>query len=374
MRKAVVRDVREQFSPASAVLSLYGDTDRSRRSPKEIVIALKNLYREALRLVETWPREDQESVRILLERIFPRVEDLSTDLPKGWVFFVSPRSQTFSLPLPGPVVPSACLGREPQLFPLVQVLSPFRETLVLLVESRTVAFLRRFGAELELIHRRDVDFPSRVKSGGRQGMEERRIERHAEEETGRILRDVAVQARALFKGGTFRRALVAGPRELALPLTDLLREQLPTEELDLLPETPERGEAALRALLDQWAQTRFWQEGEALVDRVVTEAPKGGPAAAGWRAVLAASGRGAVHQLLLEERELRRGVRCPACGALGLDEETCPLCGGGTVEEPDLMEALIGQVYDKDGEVLVLGRPSPLREWEGLGALLRFSL
>lgn len=147
---------------------------------------------------------------------------------------------------------------------------------------------------------------------------------------------------------------------------------LPTEEIDLLPESPEKGEGALQSLLDQWAQSRFWQEGEGLVVRILSEAPKGGPAAAGLRAVLAASNRGGVHQLVVEEYERRRGVRCPSCGSLGIDEATCPLCGHETDEEPDLLEALVQQVFEKDGEALVLGRPSLLREWEGIGALLRF--
>ncbi len=374
MRKAVVRDILDRFTPASAVLSLYGDTDRSRRSAKEIVIALKNLNRQALRLVEDWPREDQEKMRNLLEGVFPRVEDLSTDLPRGWSFFISPEVPTFSLPLPASVAAEASLNERPRLFPLIQALSPFKKTLVIVVENRSVSFYHRYGAELELLLRHVVEFPSRIKAGGRYGMEERRIERRAEEETGRLLRETAVEAKGLFGDRLFKRILVTGSKELTAPLLTLLREQLPMEEVDLLPESPERGEGSLQATLDEWAHARFWQEGEALVARILSEAPKGGLAAAGMRAVLAASNRGAIHQLVLEEFELRSGVRCTRCGALGLDEVTCPLCGLETEPERDLLEALIQQVHGKDGETLVLGRPSTLREWEGIGALLRFVL
>lgn len=372
MRKTVVREVLDHFASASAVLSLYSDTDRGRRSAKEIVIALKNLNRDALRLVEDWSREDQEAMRDLLEKVFPRVEDLSKDLPRGWSFFVSPQSPPFALPLPASVAAEASFGPRPRLFPLIQALSPFRETLVVVVENKAILFFRRYGAELTLMTRRDVEFPPKIKSGGRYGMDERRIERHGEEETARLLREAAAEAKRLYGEGTFRRLLVFGARELTQPLLERLHEMLPTEEIDLLPESPEKGEGALQALLDQWAYSRFWQEGEGLVMRILSEAPKGGPAAAGLRAVLAASNRGGVHQLVVEEYERRRGVLCPSCGSLGIDEATCPLCGHETDEEPDLLEALVQQVFEKDGEALVLGRPSPLREWEGIGALLRF--
>lgn len=166
MRKTVVREVLDQFAPASAVLSLYSDTDRGRRTAKEIVIALKNLNRDALRLVEDWSREDQEAMRDLLEKVFPRVEDLSKDLPRGWSFFVSPQSPPFTLPLPASVAAEASLGPRPRLFPLIQALSPFRETLVVVVESKAILFFRRYGAELTLMTRRDVEFPPRIKAGG----------------------------------------------------------------------------------------------------------------------------------------------------------------------------------------------------------------
>ena len=374
MKKTVVQSVREQFAPASAVLSLYCDTDRSRRSPGKISIDLKNLHSQTLRLIEDWPREEQASVSGPLAEFFSHVENLSTGLPRGWVLFVSPRIEPFSLPLPGSVATKVGLSGTPRLFPLIQTLSPFRETLVVLVDKESVVYLRRYGAELKPLHRRDVAFPAGVRTGGRGGMEERRIERRVEEETDRLLREIAAEARETFSGGTFRRILTAGPRELTMPLTDFLQEQFPKEEIDSLPETHERDEGTLQELLDQWAQARFWQEGEDLIERILAEALKGGPAAVGWRAVLAASNRGAIHQLLLESYELRRGVRCSQCGALGLDEATCPLCGSETVEEPDLTEALIDQVYEKDGEVLVLSRPSALRDWEGKGALLRFAL
>jgi peptide chain release factor subunit 1 len=119
---------------------------------------------------------------------------------------------------------------------------------------------------------------------------------------------------------------------------------------------------------------RFWEEGESLVGRIQTESSKGGFAAWGWRATLAASNAGAVHQMVFEEYEQTRGVRCPACGALGMDEKTCPACGAETLPEEDLMEALLQRTIRQDGDVVILGRPSLLREKAGVGAILRFPL
>lgn len=373
MRKILAREILDHFPAPAPVLSLYSDTDRSCRAPREIALSLKNLFRESQTLVSTWDADSRERVTGVLDEFLPRIENMTQPVPPGWALFLSPGVEPLLFSLPVAVTDSCKLGQRPCLFPLVQGVAPFRETLVVLFEGNQVRFFRKLGTRLELLETLPEEIPARIKAGGRYGMDERRIERHAREERERVLADISARARGLFEMKPYDRLLVSGSKELAPRLLEHVRQGMPGVEADLVPEVsgPDSG---LEARLNRWAMGRFWDEGESLVARIRTESSKGGLAASGWRATLAASNGGAVHRMVLEEYEQVKGIRCPACGALGIDEKTCPACGVGTSTEEDLMEALLQRTVSQDGDVVILGRPSLLRDKGGVGAILRFAV
>ncbi len=84
---------------------------------------------------------------------------------------------------------------------------------------------------------------------------------------------------------------------------------------------------------------------------------------------------GAVHQLVVDEHRSVKGGRCDHCDILVLEpSNVCPVCEASVTVEDDLLEAVAHKVLEQDGDVTVLGRPSLLRECEGLGAILRFPI
>lgn len=372
MRKKLAREILDHFPDPAPVLSLYSDTDRSRRAPREIALSLKNLFRKSQDLVSGCDAFSGNGVQEVLEKFLPRFETMPQPVPPGWAYFLSPEAEPLIYPLPVSVPDHCSLGYRPRLFPLVQAVSPFRETLVVVLEGHEVRFFRKLGERMELVEARPEEVPSRIRAGGRYGMDERRIERHAREELERTLGDIAETVRGYFEAHAFDRLLVAGSKEQVPRLVDQLRHLLPSVECDRVPDGT-GPDADLRSRMTSWAMGRFWEEGESLVDRIRTESSKEGLAASGWRGTLAASNARAVHTLVLEEYDRVGGMRCPACGSLGLDERVCPVCGEAMEPEEDLMEGLLQRTIRQDGDALVLGRPSSLREEEGLGAILRFT-
>lgn len=373
VRKQLAREILDHFPASAPVLSLYSDTDRSRRAPREIALSLKNLFRESQTHLSEWDTDSREKVKSVLEEFLPRIENAVQPFPPGWALYISPMTEPLVFPLPVVVADGCDVGQGPRLFPLVQAVGAFKETLVVLFENSEVRFFRKRGSRLDLLETLPEDVPARIKAGGRYGMDERRIERHSREERERVLADISAKVRVLFDKKPYDRLLVSGSKELAPRLLERIRQELPSVDADLVPEVPGPG-SGLELRLNRWAMGRFWEEGESLVGRIQTESSKGGLAAWGWRATLAASNAGAVHQMVFEEYEQTRGVRCPACGALGMDEKTCPACGAETLPEEDLMEALLQRTIRQDGDVVILGRPSLLREKAGVGAILRFPL
>lgn len=64
-------------------------------------------------------------------------------------------------------------------------------------------------------------------------------------------------------------------------------------------------------------------------------------------------------------------VVCDACGWLGLDGKSCPVCGEATRSTPDVIDELIEVTIDEGGAVEHVFAHTPL-ETHKVGALLRF--
>ncbi len=373
VRRKLAREILDHFPDPTPVLSLYCDTDRSRRAPREIALSLKNLFRDSQEMISGWDGDSRKTAKEELDAFLLRMESMVQPVPPGWAIFLFPGGEPLIYPLPMPVGDSCAVDLRPRIFPLVQAVGPFRATLVVVFEGQEVRFFRRLGNRLDLLEKVPEDIPSRIKAGGRYGMDERRIERHAREEMDRILSSLSIRAREIFEAETFDRLLVAGSRELEPRLLEHLRTDLAGVSCERVPEYS-GSDSSLKVRLDRWATAHFWEEGERLVEKIQKESGGQGLASSGWRAVLAASNRGAVHCAVAEEYEPVEGVRCVSCGALGLDEESCPVCGAVMKPEGDMMEALFQRTLRQDGDVMVLGRPSPLRDSDGVGVLLRFAI
>lgn len=377
MRKKVAQRILENSVDSNPILSVYVDTDRSRKAPKQILIDLKNQKKEAYELLSAWPGTVQEALLGAFDEITDKITGtLSNELPRGWAFFLSPQKRVFeSSRLPDPVLPSVSIARRPKLSPLIQSFGPFRELLVVVIGGKWTRFFVNRPGFVELLWEMGEELPKKSKDSGWMGLEEGHRERRVEEWTQRYIKDVAARSKELLgKHPSVEGMVVGGNRELSDIAIEFLKGQipLPVSFFEAPPETATADELA--KAVEEFLMKRFWEEGEELVQRILNEAFKQDLSARGWRSVLAACNRGAIHQLLIEEYEAVKGRFCPHCKALGLDEDECPLCGSRMDEEPDLMEALIAQTLGKDGEVILLGRPSSLHPDEGLGALLRFPL
>lgn len=374
MVRTVAKRVLEQCQGQDPILSVYVDADRTRKSPKETLIDLKNQMRVARERSAPLGEEGWRRLEGAFEALGIRLEGFAGGgVPRGMAFFASPRAGALeTTDLPVSPRPSVDLGPVPRILPLLEALGPFRDGWVLVLDRQRSSFYRTRGDRLALQWEMGEDLPRKVRDAGYQGGEERRLERRVEEALQRHLRTVATRLREMNDARPAERIWLQAPRDVLEEAQRILAATLP------LPVHPLPGGEGGRVeeLLEEVRRDSlraFFEEGEELVSRILEEAPRGA-AALGLRRVLAAVNRGAVLQLVLEEQEHRSGRVCSPCGALGLDEETCPLCGAPMEVEGNLWEALARKVLGADGEVLLLGRPSALRDQEGLGARLRFAL
>jgi peptide chain release factor subunit 1 len=367
MRKTAAKRVLEACRETGPILSVYVDVDRGRKSPEEVRIDLKNLAKDAARAVESLPEEGRRLREAFEEACsgFPAMETRP-----AWGIFLSEKGILERVPLPSPVTSSVRLAQGPWLFPLLSALAPHREALLCDVGARRTRFYEIWGDVPTLLWEMEEPPQKRDRDPGRFPKEGEEEARKSQDRSVRHAHSVAVRARELFQDRSGLQVIwFAGPRALCEEAAGVA-EGIPVEILD--PIAGEGAEPLLSAIRGH-VMRHFWDEGEALVRRIRAEAPRGG-AALGWRSVLSAASRGAIHQLVVEEAEEVRGRSCRHCGALGLDEPFCPICRSATDPEEDLLEALLARTLEKEGEAVILGRPSALRDSGGVGALLRFAL
>lgn len=380
MKKAVIKEVVERFREKGPVISIFVDMDRSKRNPKEIAIEVKNIYKTTLQELARWQvASESEALRAVFESLFPEIEGCVDGLSKGKAFYVNAASGLFAqYSLPVAVPTQVRVANHPRIFPLMEILSPHKETLAVIVGAKEARFFRNDGEEVKMLLEVAEDVPAKVKAAGWYGLEERRIERHVEEHILRHLKATTATLKSLVEeeGNSYDLVLVGGNEEYASVVVELAKEATVSVPVEIASELgnvtdPE----SVREAIFVHTMRRFYEEGEALVGRILTEASKGGQAITGLSGTLKAVNMGAVHQLVVDEHRSVKGGRCDHCDILVLEpSNVCPVCEASVTVEDDLLEAVAHKVLEQDGDVTVLGRPSLLRECEGLGAVLRFPI
>lgn len=228
------------------------------------------------------------------------------------------------------------------------------------------------GAADELVLHHDV--PGHHSRGGWAQLAQSRYQRHIRAEQDRHLEAVAAMVTALLLEGGIDRIVMAGDPETA----GRFRERLPATAAARVAATVRAGRHEPAAALVQRALDALGQrDAQALaddVDAAITEAAKGGRAAAGVAATLDAVAKGAVHRLYLLEDFREMGVRCEHCGALAAGfVRPCPFCGRDTTVT-ELGETLVERVVASGGRVLTVERHAGLAERGGIVAALRHPL
>ena len=109
-----------------------------------------------------------------------------------------------------------------------------------------------------------------------------------------------------------------------------------------------------------------------LVERWREEAGREGRASSGWAATLEAASDGRVELLLYQDGAVRQAKRCPACGRLAAEGETCPLDGTTFEDSDDGLNLAVQRTLAHGGTVWALRDRRDLDPVEGIGALLRF--
>lgn len=266
------------------------------------------------------------------------------------------------------------LGTLPRLKPLVRLISQYQNTLVVMVDTESARLieisLEGLVAELSI----ESYVPGRHDQGG---WAQRRYQRHIKDHMDKHHKEVAEQLTNLFDSGNWKRIVLIGQDRILSNFKHFLPERVRTHIVDVFSaELTEDRSKLLKKIFDRL----FLKEKEEISQQIRElreRNPHGGLATFGLSPTLEALNQGQIQTLFLLNSFTLKGGKCQNCGILtsvrngDKTPPPCPLCKGN-IKIVLLEEEMMRSVLRQDGEVKWIDEDPILKEFEGVGASLRF--
>jgi peptide subunit release factor 1 (eRF1) len=299
---------------------------------------------------------------------------------RGLAIFASRPAGLFEvLPLASPIAPEVRIADRPAIATIAR-LAARRPWWVLLIDRRHARLLSGSAAGLtehwrteDAIAGRHDQGPSHARDQG--GTSHARHQRSAEKDVDDHVRGVAAELRRLLDDEPSDGLLLGGPAEITRKLRDTLSPDLARAvcgdfETDVWTSSPAQVLTAAKPAL---ARVEAERE-EALLSHL-SDAVGTGKGAGGVAAVLEAVNEGRVATIAIAAGTSARGVRCPACGWLGISAGgACPSCETMTQPVDDIVEEGAARALAQGADIQVLepNGDGLLARHDGLVAGLRF--
>ncbi len=358
------------------VSSLYLDTDKSRQTRKEIGLALKNLLSEGRARLESLDiaKANEDSLSQDLEKIgrFANQSILSTNGAGLAAFSAAGAGFWQDFTLPRSPRNHLIFEKGAYVRPLTVILDEFRRICTLILERQEARWYGVFMGDINLVDQIKSDVPSRVREGGFEGTEARRIERHIDAHLHDHFKKAAQTTFELFKKNQFDWLFLGCKEEYRSEFEPLLHPYI-TERLKgrFKVNSCESEDKVLKQTMEIEAELRRAEEA-ALSQSLVSEIEKGGRAVSGLREVLRGINVHEVQTLVLNRNFSQEGFVCPKCHFLYVDEVRCPNCQIKTDKVLDVVHAGVHATMDHKGQVRYVTRPSKLERYGEIGAFLRY--
>lgn len=356
--------------------SFYLDTDKSRLTKKEISLSFKNLFRNGKSHLASMDlsKEKRASLSQDLEKInkfcsqrlssysFPGLAIFSCSSEDFWRVFNIPNSPRNRI----------IFDKNPYVRLLSSILDEYHRIFVLAIDRREAKWYDVSMGEISLVESIVGDVPSKVKEGGWEGYESKRIERHIATLLREYFKKIAQKTFELFKRNHFDWLFLGCKEEYCSEFEPLLHPYLKNRLRGRLKANPGNSlDKILKETVELEKKLKNEEEDE-LVYRFVSELEKGGRAISGLKNTLRRLNRGEVQTLLITRNFSMPGRICPKCHSLYVDELRCPSCRTKTDSVVDVIDEAVELAMDKNGQVKHITPPSRLNRYGKFGAFLRY--
>jgi peptide subunit release factor 1 (eRF1) len=356
--------------------SFYLNTDKSHLTKKQITLSIKNLLNDHKTSIEksNLGKRKTESLKQDLDKINRFCEEnLNSHTPSGLAIFSCGKEKFWEVfELPSPPRNRILMDQDPYVRPLSAILNEHRRICVLLFDKKEAMWYDLFLGKISLTHRIESDVPSKVREGGWEGYESKRIERHIATHLHDYFKEIAKKTFELFKAKDFEWLFLGCNDEYGQEFEPLLHPYLQKSLKTRLKSKP--GDPSNKILKEAsiLEKTLKDQEEKQILDHYISMLKKGGLAISGLTETLRSLNRGEVQTLLIIRHLSKSGKSCPKCGFLFVDEIKCPSCLRKTEPVLDVIDEAVEAALGKKAQVIHLDPPSKLSRYGDIGALLRY--
>jgi peptide subunit release factor 1 (eRF1) len=276
--------------------------------------------------------------------------------------------------LPQPVKSRLIVSNEPYVRPLTTLLDEYKRYCTVVV-SRDKA--RIFEVYLgEITEHTDIfsEVPGKVRIAGWYGLEERRIERHIDDQIHRHLKQVADATLNFFKEKKFDWLIIGGKKETLTAFERHLHSYLQERIVGRIDLEPDASLHEALARTQEIARRVEREEEQALIQRLMDEANSNGLGVLGLEDTLKAVWQGQVNTLILKNDLTVPGYVCPKCGYMSVEESECPIDQIAMTPTPDILEEAVESAILQNCQIEHVMESQELDNVGGIGAILRFKL
>lgn len=356
--------------------SFYLNSDKSQMRKKEIALSLKNLLSQSKSQVKQMDsgKKKKDSLYKDLNKIDRFCsQNLSSNNFSGLAIF-SCSNQDFwqFFNLPSPPRNRIVFDINPYIRPLSAILDENHRIFALTLDRKEAKWYEIFMGEISLLDSHREDVPSKVKEGGWEGYESKRIERHVATHVHDNLKKIAQTTFKLFKQNHFDWIFLGCREKYCSDFEALLHPYIQGKIKGRLKAMPGDTQAKLlKESLELEKKLKKLEE-VVIVPRLISELEKGGLATSGLKQTLRSLNQSEVQTLVVTRNFSQTGRKCPKCHFLFVDELKCPSCQRKTDKMLDIIDEAVEAAMDKNCQVKHITPPSKLNRYGMIGAFLRY--
>jgi peptide subunit release factor 1 (eRF1) len=371
-----IADLAKFKSDRFLTTSFYLDTDKSHLTKKQITLSLKNLLSKHKANVEeaNLSKEKKESLKQDQKRIDRFCKNnLNSHNRAGLAIFSCGHENFWEVfELPNSPLNRVIIDQNPYVRPLSAILNEHRRICFLILDRKEAKWYDLFMGEITLLEHITGNVPSKVREGGWEGYESKRIERHIATHLRDYFKEIAQLTFKLFKNNSYDWFFLGCKEEYCQEFEPMLHPYIKERLKSYLKASPVDSPSKILLEASRLEKKLKNQEEAKLLDRFLSELEKGGLATSGLKNTLRSLNRGEVQTLLITRHLSKPGRACPKCGFLFADEIKCPSCQRKTETLVDVIDEAVESALAKKSQVVHIDPPSKLFRYGGIGALLRY--
>jgi len=358
------------------VTSFYLDTDKSRLTKKEIQVSAKNLLTAARLQAEAREagKERKDSLCRDLDNVADYVTQHLSSLNAAGLALFSCSRRDFWLPMELPHGPRNRVIFDSTFYvrPLAAILDKYSRICVLLLGRREARWFEVVMGEIRPLDSLTSDVPGKIKEGGFEGTESKRIERHLDARRHEHFKRTALTTFDLFKKNGFDWLLVSYEDnhhvDFESHLHSYLKEKLKGRMKARVGDAPAK---VLKEAMEVEERIKKAEEDDT-IQKLIAELERGGRACSGLRDTLNRLNVFEVQALVVTHNFSKEGRICPTHRFLYLDEPKCPICDKKNEVLVDVIDEAIETALKRHCAVRQITPPSKLDRYGHIGAFLQY--